>query len=125
MNATIIEAALALRTAHDTGVPCAPVRARLPKGDVDAAYAVQDENTRYWLAQKRRLVGRKIGLTAKAVQRQLGVDQPDFGMLFADMAMNDGEEIAVRARPAAEGRGRDRVHPRARRHLRAAHRAPT
>lgn len=95
MNATITEAALALRTAHDTGKPCPPVRARLPKGDVDAAYAVQDENTRYWLAQKRRLVGRKIGLTAKAVQRQLGVDQPDFGMLFADMAMNDGEEIAA------------------------------
>ena len=66
MNATITEAALALRAAHDTGTPCPPVRARLPKGDVDAAYAVQDENTRHWLAQKRRLVGRKIGLTAKS-----------------------------------------------------------
>jgi 2-keto-4-pentenoate hydratase len=91
---TIAAAALRLRTAHESGIPCPPVRALLPAGDVDAAYAVQDENTRHWLARGRRPVGRKIGLTAKAVQRQLGVDQPDFGMLYADMAVGDGDEIA-------------------------------
>jgi len=70
-----------------------PVRELLPENDLDAAYRVQDVNTKRALAAGRRLVGRKIGLTAVAVQKQLGVDQPDYGMLFADMALADGEEV--------------------------------
>lgn len=87
-------AALTLREAYRSGMPCPPVRDLLEEQDVAAAYAVQEINTRHWLSQGRRLVGRKIGLTSVAVQRQLGVDQPDFGMLFADMAACDGEPIA-------------------------------
>ncbi len=82
-----------LRQAEETGTPCGPIRDHLPEGDVEAAYAVQRANTEFWTKQGRRLVGRKIGLTAKAVQRQLGVDQPDFGMLLADRTVGDGEEI--------------------------------
>jgi 2-keto-4-pentenoate hydratase len=76
------------------GEPCAPVRDLLTDSDIDAAYAAQDINTERALAAGRRLIGRKIGLTSLAVQRQLGVGQPDFGMLFADMAMGEGMPIA-------------------------------
>jgi 2-keto-4-pentenoate hydratase len=89
----IKSAARRIRNAWEKGKPIKPVRESLPKGDVDAAYAVQKLNTDYWVGQGRRVVGRKIGLTAKAVQTQLGVDQPDYGMLFADMCVVDGDEI--------------------------------
>ncbi len=81
--------------AEQTRTPIPPVRDRLPVGDVDAAYAVQRLNTDRALAAGRRLVGRKIGLTSPAVQRQLGVDQPDYGMLYADMARADAEPIPL------------------------------
>ncbi len=95
MTENIQKAADLLFEAHASGVPCDPVRELLPEGDVDAAYAVQDINTRRWLDAGRRLVGRKIGLTSKSVQAQLGVDQPDYGMLYADMDVAEGEEIDV------------------------------
>jgi 2-keto-4-pentenoate hydratase len=78
-----------LRDAYERGaVP--PLRDGLDPVDADGAYAVQTINTRFWEAQGRRIVGRKAGLTAKAVQTQLGVDQPDFSVLFDDMAIADG-----------------------------------
>ncbi len=83
-----------LHDAHRLGVPCAPVRDLLPDGALDLAYAAQEVNTRRRLDAGRRLVGRKIGLTSLAVQRQLGVDQPDYGMLFDDMSIPDGWEIS-------------------------------
>ncbi|MDB5976530.1 MAG: 2-keto-4-pentenoate hydratase [Nevskia sp.] len=88
-------AAERLRGAYDSGEPCCPVRDLIALDDIDSAYAVQDSNTRHWLREGRKLVGRKIGLTSRVVQTQLGVDQPDFGMLFADMAMCDGEPVAA------------------------------
>ena len=82
-------AAALLREAYAAGaVP--PLRRFLDPTDAAGAYAVQEINTRFWEAQGRRIVGRKAGLTAKAVQAQLGVDRPDFGVLFDDMAVADG-----------------------------------
>jgi 2-keto-4-pentenoate hydratase len=91
----IMEAAKCIRDAYATGTPCAPVRDLLPDGDIEAAYAVQEENTKKWVAEGRTLVGRKIGLTSAAIQNQLGVDQPDYGMLFADMSVTNGDEVAT------------------------------
>jgi len=91
----IREAAERLHQAATTGTPCAPVRDILAAGDVAAAYEVQKINTERAIAGGRRLVGRKIGLTSLAVQKQLGVDQPDYGMLFADMARPEAVDIAI------------------------------
>ncbi|SKC98937.1 2-oxopent-4-enoate hydratase [Burkholderia sp. YR290] len=74
----------------------APVREAIGAlgGDpLENAYRVQQINTQRQIEAGARLVGRKIGLTSRAVQDQLGVDQPDFGMLFDHMAYGDGEEI--------------------------------
>src|ERR1700758_2207036 len=84
-----------LRKAAESGVAIPAISDEIAAGGVAAAYAVQKANTTHYLKTGRRLVGRKIGLTSKSVQKQLGVDSPDFGMLFADMAVSDGEEVAL------------------------------
>lgn len=99
MNPTLKAVADLLWSAEQTGEPVAPVREQIEKGAqrgdmLQAAYQVQQELTQRRLDRGGRLVGRKIGLTSVAVQRQLGVDSPDYGALFADMAVGDGEEIA-------------------------------
>lgn len=103
MTTTYEAAARRLRDAYSGGA-VAPLRDALEPTDVDGAYAVQTINTRYWEAQGRRIVGRKAGLTAKAVQMQLGVDQPDFGVLFDDMRIPDGGHLdpARTLQPKAE-----------------------
>lgn len=89
MNSVYEDVAARLRAAYKTRA-VAPLRDALNPTDAEGAYAVQALNTRHWQAEGRSIVGRKVGLTAKSVQSQLGVDQPDFGVLFADMQIADG-----------------------------------
>lgn len=105
MHTALIEAAECLSQAQATGQPCKPVRELIARAQVEEnaadpvalAYAVQQHNTRLARKQGRRQVGFKVGLTSRSVQQQLGVNQPDFGVLFADMAVGDGQPIAVDA----------------------------
>lgn len=98
------EAAQSLRDAASTGAYVAPLRETYPDMDADCAYAIQRINTEQRIASGRRIVGCKIGLTARTVQAQLGVDRPDFGMLFDDMGYGDGESVplAVLQQPKIE-----------------------
>lgn len=93
---TITQAASLLLTAARTGKPTVPVRELIGSTDVAAAYAVQQRLTEARLQAGARIVGRKIGLTSPAVQAQLGVDRPDFGVLFSDMDIADGAPTPMR-----------------------------
>jgi 2-keto-4-pentenoate hydratase len=93
VNERIQMAAEKLRDAY-SGEAVPPLREFVRADDAEGAYAIQAVNTRYWLDQGRRIVGRKVGLTAASVQKQLGVDQPDFGVLFEDMRIKDGDTLS-------------------------------
>jgi 2-keto-4-pentenoate hydratase len=89
----ITEIADRLFKASETGVYCAPIRDVIGIEDIESAYAVQDINTERRRKSGARIVGSKIGLTSVVVQKQLGVDQPDFGVLFDDMEVANGLEM--------------------------------
>lgn len=93
-NENLIQAlAQRLRQAEETGTAIEPLRGEIAPGDATTAYAVQRANVAAARSAGRRVVGHKIGLTSLAVQKQLGVDQPDFGTLFADMIYGDDQPI--------------------------------
>jgi 2-keto-4-pentenoate hydratase len=81
------------------------------------AYSVARINVARALESGQRIVGRKIGLTSRAVQQQLGVEQPDYGVLFDTMELLDGATIDMSqlVQPKAEAEvaliaGRDMDH---------------
>jgi 2-keto-4-pentenoate hydratase len=93
-RAALVErAADRLREAAERGVPVPPVRDLIGAGDVTDAYAVQRRLAAARIAGGAVVTGRKIGLTSRAVQEQLGVGQPDFGVLFDDMVYPDGAAV--------------------------------
>lgn len=94
-STAIREAADRLLAAEAAPRQCDPVRDLIGDADIPAAYAVQNLITQDSLSRGRVIVGHKIGLTSPAVQRQLGVDQPDSGVLFADMEVVDGGTVAA------------------------------
>lgn len=94
--AAVAEAAERLWAAARSARPCAPVRDLVEAGDLDAAYTVQQRNVERAVAELGwHPSGRKIGLTAEAVRAQLGVDEPDFGTLFAERATASGGRVPL------------------------------
>ncbi|WP_067899696.1 2-oxo-hept-4-ene-1,7-dioate hydratase [Nocardia vaccinii] len=69
------------------------ITARYPDAGIDDSYAIQalwrDRN----IADGRRLVGRKIGLTSRAMQAATGITEPDYGVIFDDTLWENGAVI--------------------------------
>ncbi|WP_344402973.1 2-keto-4-pentenoate hydratase [Dactylosporangium fulvum] len=92
-SAAVTAAADRLRAAAMERRPTRPVRDLIGSDNIVAAYAVQQRLAAERVAAGASIVGRKIGLTSEAVQQQLGVDRPDFGLLFDDMAYDGGDTV--------------------------------
>jgi 2-keto-4-pentenoate hydratase len=95
MLSKVERAAAALREARGARRQIAPIASTYGLNSIDEAYEAASLNSGLRVAEGRRVTGRKIGLTAESVQRQLGVSQPDFGVLFDDMELLDRATVPV------------------------------
>ena len=94
-SATRAGLAADLAEAERTRVPMAPLTAAHPDIDVVDAYEIQLINIRQRIAEGATVAGHKVGLSSKAMQEMMGVDEPDYGHLLADMEVF--EDVAVPA----------------------------
>jgi 2-keto-4-pentenoate hydratase len=81
----------ALLEAEGKRAPIAPLTTTHPDLKIDAAYQIQLAGVKTRLAAGRRVIGKKIGLTSKAMQDLLGVGEPDYGHLLDDMLVIEGQ----------------------------------
>jgi len=79
------ELAAGLADAERTREPITPLTAAHPDIDVVDAYEIQLINIRARLDDGARVIGHKVGLSSEAMQKMMGVDEPDYGHLLADM----------------------------------------
>ena len=91
--AQLEEAAARLEQAERARVACRQFSLDYPGMTVDDAYAIQDAWMKLKLRNGRRILGHKIGLTSKAMQRAVNIDEPDFGVLLDDMFFRDGSVV--------------------------------
>lgn len=92
MNAEQI--AQLLRAAELDKKAIAPITPHIGKDNLNMAYEIQQINVEQRISEGAIKIGKKIGLTSFAVQKQLGVDQPDFGVLFNEMEILNGQSIS-------------------------------
>jgi 2-keto-4-pentenoate hydratase len=82
-----------LYDAYASGVPVEPLSARHAGMTIEDSYDIQLRQVAERLAAGRRVIGHKVGLTSMAMQRQLGVDQPDYGHITDDMLFLEHAQV--------------------------------
>ncbi|WP_391557452.1 2-keto-4-pentenoate hydratase [Robertmurraya sp.] len=91
----IKEYAALLADAEKTGVGTNPLTILDPSLSVTEAYHIQLENIQMKVEQGQKIIGKKIGLTSLAMQKLLGVDEPDYGHLLDSMEVTNGGRISI------------------------------
>ena len=91
----VLAAADELYDAERNRIQIEPLTISYPNMDMDDAYAVQSAWVNRKIADGRSVVGYKIGLTSRAMQRAMKINTPDYGVLLDDMIFTDGGDIAV------------------------------
>jgi 2-keto-4-pentenoate hydratase len=86
--------ALALDDARRSRQPVPPLTSAYDM-DLSMAYRVQSVGIELRVAGGATRIGHKVGLTSPAMQQQLGVDQPDFGVLLDTMILPCGSSVAL------------------------------
>lgn len=76
-----------------TRTPVPLLHTRYEGMDIEDSYAVQKLWASRLEAEGRRIVGRKIGLTSKAMQAATGITEPDYGVIFDDMVLENGTVV--------------------------------
>jgi len=84
-----------LYNAEVNSIAISPISDEIGVTDLELAYKIQAINTERKVEAGARIVGKKIGLTSKSVQKQFGIDVPDFGMLFHDKEILTGSSISI------------------------------
>lgn len=83
-----------LAEAERSRVPIDPLTAAYPDIDVVDAYQIQLINIRSRVAEGARVVGHKVGLSSEAMQKMMGVGEPDYGHLLAEMQVFEDVPVA-------------------------------
>jgi len=95
MRTLISELAEELLEAEKTNQPISPITERHAALSVADSYHIQLEIVKRKLEEGKKIIGKKVGLTSKAMQDMLGVSEPDYGHLFDDMKVTDNEIINI------------------------------
>jgi 2-oxo-hept-3-ene-1,7-dioate hydratase len=90
---TITAAARRLHEAEKSRIQVRQISLDHPGITIPDAYAIQREWIKLKLAEGRRIIGHKIGLTSRAMQMSSQIDEPDYGTLLDDMVFKDGSDI--------------------------------
>ena len=87
------ELAAELAAAERDRVPIDPLVTRYPEIDVVDSYEIQLVNIRARLAAGAKVVGHKVGLSSEAMQKMMGVDEPDYGHLLGEMEVFENTPV--------------------------------